>query len=225
MVAATSSWATKSAAEFRFGCVSFVVVEPSCSARCSSHVSHCIRSRSHLPCIPTCSKLKFLLFSVPTAMRSSHSHVNVMEFRFPIVIIRRFPSLPIGTDIVRFHPHKVPLQSSDASVGILHFSSHNIELLWVSLRPTQMGDARLLSGPCLLSRLRGHAHLCRCLTAFQPVPDCWLPILFVCGSVVSPICFPTSPSMHTSYRVTVVSAQEHNAFIGLLDHGDTCFGS
>ena len=28
--------------------------------------------------------------------------------------------------------------------------------------------------------------------------------------------------MHMSYRVTVVSAQKHNAFIGLLDHDDTC---
>ena len=37
-------------------------------------------------------------------------------------------------------------------------------------------------------------------------------------------CHVKSPNMHMSHRVTVVSVQEHNAFIGLLDHDDTCHG-
>ena len=81
------------------------------------------------------------------------------------------------------------------------------------------------SSPCLLSRLRGHAHRCKWLTACQPVPECWLPILFVGGLVVSPHLFPvrcqvTSPHIHMSHPVSVVSTQGHNVFIGLLDHGD-----
>ena len=88
------------------------------------------------------------------------------------------------------------------------------------LLPTQVVIAQSLSDPCLLSRVRGHAHLCRWLTAFQAVLECWLPILFAVGSVVRFTArrHLTSPTLHMSHRVTVLSDQQHNAFIGTLDH-------
>ena len=45
----------------RFGCVTSVVVDPPCSVRCSPHVSHCISSWFHFPCIQAVSKLQSLI--------------------------------------------------------------------------------------------------------------------------------------------------------------------
>ena len=178
---------------------------------------------------PTFSKLNSLLScsAMPTAVGSRVTPVYTSRNSgFPSSsIFRGFPSFPLGIDI-GFHPHEVPFQSPMHRLRPLRFSSRDIEysvqyfccqLRWVSL---SRGWA-----PVCCPVLRGHAHLRWWLTAFQPVRECWLPILFVVGSVVSPICFPfgatsTSPDMHMSHRITVVSAQEHNAFIGLHVHDD-----
>ena len=78
-----------------------------------------------------------------------------------------------------------------------------------------------------LRSLRAHAHLRRWLTACQPVPEffvthpvfCW----FGRFSHLFPVrCHATSPNIHMSHGVTAVSAQEHNACTGLLNHDDTC---
>ena len=49
---------------------------------------------------------------------------------------------------------------------------------------------------CLLSRLREYARRRKWLTACQPVPECWFPILFAFGWVVSPTCFTLGATYH-----------------------------
>ena len=129
------------------------MVEPSCSVRCLTHVSHCIRSQFHVPCIQAFGKLKFL-FSCGANSDGvkSRSHVHVMELGLPVVIVRRFPCCPAGVDIGFIHMRSC---SSLRCIDCLHFSSRNIELLCALLLPTQVGIDQWLSDPCLLSRLRG----------------------------------------------------------------------
>ena len=107
----------------------------------------------------------------------------------------------------------------------LHFSSRIIELPSVSLLPTQVGLVQSLSSPCLLSRLRGHARPGSVSANSRMLVT--HPIRRRLGrfSHLFPVRFHvTSPIIHMSHRVTVVSAQEHNALIYLLDHDDTCHG-
>ena len=95
------------------------MVEPSCSVRCSSHVSHCVRSGFHIACIQAFNKVKFLLFCGASGdWVESHSRVDVTEFRFPP------PSVVSLAGIHRFHPHNAPFQSKMRRLRSLRGDAH-----------------------------------------------------------------------------------------------------
>ena len=77
-----------SATVFRFECVSFDVVEPSCSARCSSQMSQCVTSKS------SANWSSSLDYGANGDGVESRSRVQVTEFRFFNCYYS--PSFPVG---------------------------------------------------------------------------------------------------------------------------------
>ena len=206
---------------FRFGCVSFAVFEPSCSTRCSSYVLRCIRSRFHLPYIQAFSKLTFLLScgasrgkveSLPRTRRGilvSHRHHSSFS-KFPTWHRYRFRPQEV---LIQFTMHRLRSFFTFPHVTSKCFECCCCQLRWVSLSllawlcpPAQVADSVSAGSGMLVS---------------HPVRR-WLGRF---SHLFPTRCHVPSPNMHMSHRVTVRSAQEHNAFIGVLDHDETCRGS
>ena len=215
----------KSAAIFRFGSATFVVVEPSCPVRCSSHLPHCIRLRIHLPRIQAICKLKFL-FSCGANCDGveCHSCVDLTEFRFPIVVVPCFPSFPAGIDIMNMRScsnfkcmngdsFKSPHVASDC------FENRCCHFRWASLRRCR-ASACCPACAGMLTFASGRQRGCQFLNAGYPS----------CPSLVRSVlhlfpvrCHVTFPNIHVA-SVTIECSHEKNARIGSLDQDDTCHG-
>ena len=151
------------------------MVEPSCPVQWSSHVVHRVRSGFRSSIHPSHRQTE-----VPRSLVECHSYENITEFKFLIVIVRCFPSVPPGICSVFVHMKSSPnFQCIDGDPFTCLLTKHRIAL---SIAAANSGGHRSVAvGPWLVVAFEwfasGRQHVCQLLTVAHPPSPSLVPVV------------------------------------------------